>query len=120
MELRWSYGGASKEFGGFSLFSSNPCCPPARRAIPRFFILHSFSCHYRHCRSQKVAPLTAQIPPSAAPEPGIHSASQSGANVPDQPGFFGIDRVEPKGVIFWYERVWVPDSRASMYERVVC
>ena len=27
MELRWSYGGASKEFGGFSPSSSN-LCPP--------------------------------------------------------------------------------------------
>jgi hypothetical protein len=53
--LRWGYDGASKEFGGFSLSSSNLCCPPAHRAISRYCLLHSSLYPYRRRRAQKVS-----------------------------------------------------------------
>ena len=38
MVLRWYFDGSSMDFGGFCHFSSNLCCRPTDRAIPRFCI----------------------------------------------------------------------------------
>src|ERR1019366_3259132 len=39
MVLRWYFDGSSMDYWGFCLFSSNLCCPPTHRAMPRFCIL---------------------------------------------------------------------------------
>ena len=59
-ESRRSLEGASKGFGGFSLFSSHLCCPPTHRAIPRFFLLVPLQ---TLLLPKGYTPFAAQIPP---------------------------------------------------------
>src|ERR1035437_7702754 len=87
MELRRTFDGCSKEIRGFSLFSSNLCRPPLP-AHSHF----AFRIPHSELRTTQTLPLpkgytpfAAQIPPPAAPQPAIQSASQPDTNFPDEP-----------------------------------